>query len=184
MSYNYDDYTFHYQVQDGICFLLMSEMNGKHRIPYACLEDVQQRFVAEYGIEAPLSAHAFAYNEAFEPVLAQRVAHYNSGGAEASCDQIGLVKSQMDSVKETMVQNIESVLERGEKIELLVDKTDRLSTQAFSFESSSRNLRRTLYWRKMRCYAYIGVATVFLILMASASMCGGVTFHSCRRKSN
>lgn len=35
-----------------------------------------------------------------------------------------------------MIENIDRVLERGEKIELLVDKTDRLNQQAFKFEKS------------------------------------------------
>lgn len=35
----------------------------------------------------------------------------------------------MDEVKSVMVQNIEKVLERGERIELLVDKTDSLKFQ-------------------------------------------------------
>ena len=35
----------------------------------------------------------------------------------------------MDEVKNIMVENIEKVLERGEKIELLVDKTDNLRFQ-------------------------------------------------------
>lgn len=37
---------------------------------------------------------------------------------------------QVDEVKNIMVENIERVLERGEKIELLVDKTDNLRFQA------------------------------------------------------
>ena len=36
-----------------------------------------------------------------------------------------------------MVDNIERVLERGEKIELLVDKTDNLRFQVGSFDNSS-----------------------------------------------
>jgi Synaptobrevin len=36
----------------------------------------------------------------------------------------------VDEVKNIMVENIERVLERGEKIELLVDKTDNLRFQA------------------------------------------------------
>lgn len=72
------------------------------------------------------------------------------------------------------------VLERGEKIELLVDKTDRLNQQAFRFESSSRRLKQAMYWRKLRCYASVGVAVVFLLLIASASMCGGFDFRHCR----
>lgn len=37
--------------------------------------------------------------------------------------------TQVDEVKNIMVDNIEKVLERGEKIELLVDKTDNLRFQ-------------------------------------------------------
>lgn len=39
-----------------------------------------------------------------------------------------------------MIENIDRVLERGERIELLVDKTDRLNQQAFKFEKTVRTL--------------------------------------------
>jgi hypothetical protein len=81
------------------------------------------------------------------------------------------------------------VLERGEKIELLVDKTDRLSTQAFKFEKSvrksievikinrltreimhyafdvqSRNLKQSMYCKKIKMYVL-----VFVVLGVSPS---------------
>lgn len=143
---------------------------------------MKDRLLAQYGVEAPLQAIAFSYNEQFSPVIQERMDFYNSDVAEGGIDNIGAVKSQIESVKDVMVQNIEKVLERGEKIELLVDKTDRLNQQAFRFESSSRNLRRAMYWRQMRCYAYIGAAVLLLVFVASASMCGGVDFRHCRRK--
>jgi vesicle-associated membrane protein 7 len=46
------------------------------------------------------------------------------------------VQAQIDTVKDVMIENIDRVLERGERIELLVDKTDRLNQQAFKFEKS------------------------------------------------
>eukprot|EP00981_Chlorochromonas_danica_P002640 scaffold511_cov180-Ochromonas_danica.AAC.2 len=49
-----------------------------------------------------------------------------------------------------MLENIDRVLERGERIELLVDKTAKLNEQAVKFEKSSRTLKRTMYWRKVR----------------------------------
>lgn len=51
------------------------------------------------------------------------------------------VKTDLNDVRHVMVQNIEKVLERGEKIELLVDKTDRLNQTAFKFEKSSKQLQ-------------------------------------------
>mmetsp|Transcript_3715 Transcript_3715/g.10813 ORF Transcript_3715/g.10813 Transcript_3715/m.10813 type:complete len:228 (+) Transcript_3715:165-848(+) len=178
-SYVYDDFIFHYLTESGICYLCMSDEKNKHRIPFGFLEDMKQSFLTKFGHEAPQTAIAFAMNEEFSPVIQERMNFYNSEEADRSIDNIGVVKSQIEDVKDVMVQNIEKVLERGEKIELLVDKTDRLNQQAFRFESSSRSLRRALYWKKMRCYAIIGVVAVLLIYCASVSMCG-FDFHHCK----
>jgi len=183
MTYQYDNFVFHYIVENGICYLCMSDELNKHRLPSAFLNDVRDRFVAQYGIEEPLSAIAFSYNEAFSPVIKDRMDYYNSDDPEVerNIDNIGAVKNQIEDVKETMVQNISSLLERGERLELLVEKTDTLNQQAFRFEASGRSLRRTLYWRKVRCYVGIGVAAAFLVFIASASMCGGLDFRHCKK---
>lgn len=189
MTYQYDNYNFHYVCENGICYLCMSDNNQgsafggvRHRIPFAFLVDMKERFVTIYGTEAPLQAIAFSYNEEFSRTIEDRMNYYNSDQADRSIDNIGLVKGQIEDVKDVMVQNIERVLERGEKIELLVDKTDRLTQQAFRFESSSRRLQQAMYYKKIRCYIAIGFSIALLILVGSASMCGGITFHTCRRK--
>ena len=51
----------------------------------------------------------------------------------------------------------EKVLERGEKIELLVDRTDRLNQQAFKFEKQSKKLKNAMWWRNIRMMVAIGV---------------------------
>lgn len=181
MTYIYDDYVFHYVVENGICYLCMSDELNKHRVPYAFLQDIKDRFTAEYGVEVPLTAIAFYYNEQFSKVIEERMHHYNSPEAERGIDNIGAVKNQIEDVKENMIQNISNLLERGERLELLVEKTDNLNQQAFRFESSGRSLRRAMYWRRVRCYVAVGVAAVFLIFIASASMCGGIDFRRCRK---
>jgi vesicle-associated membrane protein 7 len=183
MTYQYDEqYQFHYIVEGGICYLALSQnAPNKHRIPYAFLNESRERFLAQYGRDAPLAAIAFSYNEAFAPVLATAMDFYNSEEAERNIDNIGRVKTQIEEVKENMVQNISSLLERGDRLELLVERTDTLNQQAFRFESSSRNLRRAMVWQQMRCYITMGVALAFLLLIGSASMCGGVDFRHCRK---
>ena len=46
------------------------------------------------------------------------------------CARVTRVQQQVSEVKEIMMDNIEKVLDRGEKIELLVDKTENLRFQA------------------------------------------------------
>ena len=99
----------------------------------------------------------------------------------ALLEKQGELQNQIDEVKEGMVQNIEKVLERGEKIELLVDKTDRLNQQAFRFEASSRGLRKHLYWRRMRNIAICSAFGLLIVFILVAEGCGGFDFHRCRR---
>lgn len=55
------------------------------------------------------------------------------------------------------------VLDRGERIELLVDKTDHLSSEAFTFTRDSRKLKRKMWWKNTRL-----MATVFAMLLLIA----------------
>lgn len=59
-------------------------------------------------------------------------------------DAIQNVQGEIDNVRGIMSQNIESLLERGERIDLLVDKTDRLGGSAHEFRVRSRHLRRQM----------------------------------------
>lgn len=180
MSYVCDDHFFHYAVHDGITYLCMADSEGKRRIAFAFLEDVRRRFEANYG-GSKHAAAPFALNADFAPTLERQLQFYNS---DPSSDDLQRVQSQLDAVKGVMVENVERVLERGEKFELLVDKTDRLARQAFCFESSSRELRSAMFWRKVKMYAcYVGAAGAVGAVLA-AWFCGGVTAPSCRRAAS
>lgn len=80
-----------------------------------------------------------------------------------------------------MVQNIERVLERGEKIELLVDKTENLNAQAFRFKKQSTHLRRALWWKNCKIVLALLAIVVAIALLVAMSACGA-TFHKCARR--
>ncbi|EPS62366.1 hypothetical protein M569_12426, partial [Genlisea aurea] len=75
-------------------------------------------------------------------------------------------------VKGIMMDNIEKVLDRGEKIELLVDKTENLQFQASSpfylspadsFQRQGRQLRRKMWLQNLHKRLMIGGAILILI---------------------
>jgi hypothetical protein len=57
---------------------------------------------------------------------------------ELNHDSVRRVESQLDEVKEVMVKNISKVLDRGDRIELMVDKTDELSRHSYKFQNNVR----------------------------------------------
>jgi vesicle-associated membrane protein 7 len=140
---------------------------SKRRIPVGFLDDIKQRFITTYGDKAQ-TAIAFAMNEDFGRTLQKQIDFYNS----PSADTFAQVNNKLDDVKNVMVQNIEMVLERGEKLELLVDKTDKLQNQAFKFEKSSKKLKEAMFWKRVKLYLLIAFIVILLLWIVTSIACG------------
>ena len=87
-------------------------------------------------------------------------------------DAITNTQKEIDNVKGIMTENIERVLERGERIDLLVDKTDRLGVGARDFRIRSRGLKRRMWWKNVKLMVLLGVVVVFLIYLFVGAGCG------------
>ena len=70
------------------------------------------------------------------------------------------------------------VLERGERLELLVDKTDHLQSEALVFKRQSRQLKNKLWWRNVRLLALIFGIVVVAGYVVAAFACGPM-MHKC-----
>jgi len=167
MSYIYDDYVFHYMTEDGLTYLCLSDEQQKRRIPFLFLVDIKEKFVAAYGSRAK-TAIAYAMPE-FGRTLQDRMAFFNDNPA---ADNFGRVKDQLAEVKDVMVDNIERVLARGEKIELLVDKSEALNDSAKKFQRSSRALKNVMWWKNVKMWLLIIAIVAVLIWLISSFVCG------------
>jgi vesicle-associated membrane protein 7 len=78
-----------------------------------------------------------------------------------------------------MSQNIESLLERGERIDLLVDKTDRLGGNAHDFRVRSRNLRRQMWFKNVKLMALLILVIIFLVYLFVGFGCGLPSWSKC-----
>lgn len=60
-------YVFHYMVEDGITYLCLADEQQKRRIPFLFLQDVKEKFCAQYG-DRIKTAISFAMNTEFARV--------------------------------------------------------------------------------------------------------------------
>lgn len=65
-------------------------------------------------------------------------------------DELTRAQNELNQVKEIMVQNVEQILSRGERIDLLVDKTDVMAGQATEFRRGARAVRRDMWWKNTK----------------------------------
>ncbi|KAG1673010.1 hypothetical protein FOA52_005940 [Chlamydomonas sp. UWO 241] len=166
VSYSQERYMFHCCVSDGIAYVVVAEEAFGRRIPFGFLEDVRTRFRVAYG-DAVKDAAAYEYN-AFSTVLAERMAFFS----DPSADAINRVSVQVQEVKNIMVENIEKVLERGEKLTLLVDRTEVLQEGALTFRREARRVRTHMWWKDARLCVGGGVALVALLYFIVGLACG------------
>ena len=87
-------------------------------------------------------------------------------------DALRNVQSEIAGVREIMTENIERVLERGERIDLLVDKTDRLGGSAGDFRVRSQGLRRQMWWKNVRLMVLLVLVVLFLVYLFVGFGCG------------
>jgi vesicle-associated membrane protein 7 len=100
---------------------------------------------------------------------------YNS---DPSADKLMALRSSVDQVRNIMVENIDKVLQRGEKVELLVKKTEVMSEQAVSMRKRATALKRRMWVNNVKMYFICAVLILLGILTLSISVCG-VTFDNC-----
>jgi len=177
LSYIYDRYIFHYVVSDGLTYLCMTDKDFTRLVAFQFLAEVQSRFLATYG-ERAKTAIAFAFNADFQRVLQQHMEKFNS----QKNDRIAKVQEEISQVKDVMIKNIDKVLERGEKIELLVDKTEVLDQHAFKFKKASTKLKRAMWWKNAKLTILIILVLLGVIYFILALACGGASLPGCGGK--
>eukprot|EP00878_Enallax_costatus_P029701 GHUV01032243.1.p4 GENE.GHUV01032243.1~~GHUV01032243.1.p4 ORF type:complete len:101 (+),score=28.54 GHUV01032243.1:854-1156(+) len=87
---------------------------------------------------------------------------------DPSADVVNRVRGEITQVKDIMIENIEKVLDRGEKLDLLVDKTELLQGEAFAFRREAKRARRVMWWKNVRMWFIMGgvvAAIIFIIVM-------------------
>ncbi|KAK1412652.1 hypothetical protein QVD17_34073 [Tagetes erecta] len=171
-TYSCDAHTFNYLVHDGFTYCVVAIESVGRQIPMAFLERIKDDFTKKYAGGKASTAVANSLNKEFGPKLKEQMQYCVDHPEEIS--KLSKVKAQVSEVKGVMMENIEKVLDRGEKIELLVDKTETLHSQAQGFRTQGTQLRRKMWFKNMKIKLIVLCIIIALILLIFFSACHGV----------
>ncbi|XP_028273223.1 vesicle-associated membrane protein 8 isoform X2 [Parambassis ranga] len=85
-----------------------------------------------------------------------------SGSATTKMDQ---VQGQVNEVKVILKDNINKVLERGDRLDDLIGKTDDLQASADSFQRTSTRVARKYWWKNIKMMILIGVIVLVIVIL-------------------
>ncbi|KAL8280354.1 hypothetical protein RQP46_007271 [Phenoliferia psychrophenolica] len=168
LTYAADSILIHYHKANGVVALVVAEDSAGRRMPFGFLAELHKRFTANYSADEIEDAPAYGM-ASWEGDIAKLMQQFTDS---PPTDPIKNAQAELANVKDIMVKNIDAVLSRGERIELLVDKTDHMSTQARAFRKRSTQLRRKMWWKNIKVMILIGFSGVLLLYLLVASFCG------------
>jgi vesicle-associated membrane protein 7 len=168
----------------GLTYLVVAKADLGRRVPFGYLVEIKKRFLSSFNPESTNFGSLPAYGAAaFNTQMRQLMVEYGTTKAGQD-DAFKNVQNEIDNVRGIMTENIERVLERGERIDLLVDKTDRLGGSARDFRVRSRGLRRRMWWKNVKLMVLLTVVVIFLLYLLVGFGCGlPGKFHAIRRSS-
>mmetsp|Transcript_30779 Transcript_30779/g.68203 ORF Transcript_30779/g.68203 Transcript_30779/m.68203 type:complete len:253 (+) Transcript_30779:119-877(+) len=167
-----DRHTFNFLVHNGFTYLVVADEAYGRQIPFAFLERVRDEFEEKYADKARM-APAHSLDRTFGQRLKSHMEYCMAHPEEIS--KIAAVQKKVNDVKDVMMENIEKVLERGDKIELLVDKTDALQNHAEQFQKKGRQLRRHMCWNnfKMKLIVIFALLLLGVVIFLLVCFSGG-----------
>lgn len=75
------------------------------------------------------------------------------------------VQGQVNEVKIILKDNINKVLERGDRLDDLIGKTDDLQATADSFQRTSTRVARKYWWKNIKMMIIIAIIVVIILIL-------------------
>ncbi|KAI9145974.1 synaptobrevin [Paraphysoderma sedebokerense] len=85
--------------------------------------------------------------------------------AAASPNKTHQVQAQVNEVVGIMQNNIEKVMERGEKLDSLANKTEDLQQSSMQFKKGATKVRKQMWWKDMKLRLMIAAVVILLIII-------------------
>lgn len=179
MTYSHGSYLFHYVRESGIVYYAITEDDYERSRAFQFLGEIKKKFQTNYG-DLALTALPYAMDNDFSTVLNAQMQKYSRPVVEEpEASKVDEVRNQLDELKGIMVKNIDSLTQRGENLNLLIDKTEDLSSSSVTFKKTSTNLARKLLWKNIKLTVIGIVIVVIIIYIIITAACGGFAWPKC-----
>ncbi|CAN7937012.1 unnamed protein product [Ixodes hexagonus] len=144
-------YNFHYLIENGVCYLVLTEKSFSKRLAFSFLEDLQNEFNSQYGSRVHSVNRPYTFIE-FDTYIQKAKKSFMDSRARRNLTNLN---SELQDVQRIMVQNIDDVLQRGSVISELDSKASNLSLLSQKYKKDARYLNLRSTYAKLAAVAVV-----------------------------
>ena len=146
---------------------------------FAFLQAVARDFTARYTPRKINNANAYAMEKDFAPNMRTSMHYYNTNQTRLSRDEeINRLLTKVEDLKAVLGKNLTLLLEREEKLESLVQKSEQTRIDSMVFKKRTKQVRRQNFIQSNKLTIMIVVGALMLIYIIVTAKCG-LTFKKC-----
>ncbi|KAK2803842.1 hypothetical protein FQN50_006849 [Emmonsiellopsis sp. PD_5] len=155
-------YTIHYLIQDGICFLCISDHSYPRKLAFTYLADLATEFTTTYKqdkyLESGLRPYAFVE---FETFINRTKKTYQDTRASQN---LGKLNDELRDVTKVMTKNIEDLLYRGDSLERMGEMSGRLREDSRKYRKAAVRINWELLVKQYGPFAALGFIILFFLI--------------------
>jgi vesicle-associated membrane protein 7 len=161
----------HILPREGLIFLAVADSVFSASVVNGMLEELANKFIETYGkgYEMPKINIPYAMNE-FSKTMATMMQEWS--GKAALLDPVVRTQQELEQVQDILVVNIEKLLARGDTLQSLDERTDKINQTALEFQRKSTVLRRSMWWKNRKLMTGTTISIILLIFMVSGLVHG------------
>jgi vesicle transport protein SEC22 len=138
MSIEHANMTFHYQIDQGVCYLCLADNNFSRKLCFAYLQDLQSEFFVQYGnrIDKVTRPYHFIEFDTYIQKAKKTVMDTRNHSA------IKNVASELQDVQKIMVANLDEVLQRGTALSDIQNKSSSLASFSAKYREDAKKINQ------------------------------------------
>ncbi|KAG2482834.1 hypothetical protein HYH03_018271 [Edaphochlamys debaryana] len=168
-TYTVGGHTFNFYSRENYVFLVVADEAYGRAIPSAFLDRMAAEFEARHLDKVQGAAREGCLNGSFGKQLKQMMEHATQYPEEYS--KVASVQKKVDEVRDIMTDNINKVIDRGEKLDSLTNKAENLEFEADRFVRTGRTLRRKMWWQNCKMKIVVAFAVILLAVVIFLLVC-------------
>ena len=145
---------------------------------------IEQEFTKMFRSGRINTANAYSLTNNFSPTMRSSMHYHNIHAKEIrQDDKVKALLIRTENIRTVMGRNLNMILERGEKFNTLLSKSEALNKDAQVFKKKSKQAKNMMQRKYYFWYAICALVLAVFLYMTVVSTCG-IRLEYCRTASN
>jgi hypothetical protein len=168
-GYKLDDYFIFYLNENGLTYLIMTDMKYSKASALACLESIKKEFLASFPDTDFDSIEEFGLDKDFKQKLKMKYEYYNEN-KEVINESTQKLMDEIFKMKDDVLNASDLLNERNDKLNNVKDKAETLAETSYKYRTSATKVKKSTIKKKVLISIGIAFAVLaigyFIVVMA------------------